>query len=242
MRAILLTSALISGVALSALGCAGEVQSEVTVVPPKPVAQPALPADADGDGVADAADQCPKEREDGAGPLATDGCAAQDADGDGGGAGDRCPTEKETKNGFEDDDGCADELPTVRLSDHHLTLNGEVAFGAFGMLARASEPPLDDLAKWLGEHPEVELVEVAAHVQGAKTPPGNQSASSSRAGTVVDALVKRGVDRGRLQSTGYGDRCKDAAASDGREHVRVAFTVIKQGGQETGAKVGCPES
>ena len=242
MRAILLTSAMAFGLALLAAGCAGEVQSKITVVPPEPIAQPATPDDSDGDGVADASDRCPEEREDGAAPQPSDGCAVKDADGDGVLAGDRCPEAAETKNGFEDDDGCPDELPAVRLLDHRLVLQGEVVFGGFGMLSRAADGPLDDLAKWLAEHPEVELVEVAAHVQGARTPPGNQGASSARAGTVVDALAKRGVDRGRLRATGYGDRCKNAEPGDDRERVRVAFTVLKRGGQETGAKLGCPES
>ncbi len=64
--------------------------------------------DLDVDGVADAADSCPRE----AGPP-PDGCPAP-VDGDGDGLADdsdRCPTEAETINGHEEEDGCPDELP-----------------------------------------------------------------------------------------------------------------------------------
>ncbi len=239
MRTILLRGGVCLTVLLFVGGCAGEVQSKVTVAAAAPIARPAAPTDTDGDGVPDAADKCPAEREDGASPEPEDGCAAKDADGDGVVAGDKCPDKPETKNGFEDEDGCPDEVPAVYLVGQRLKLRAEVAFGGFGMLSRASDPALDDVGKWLADHSEVELLEVAAHVHGAKSPPGNQSASSSRAATVVDALAKRGVDRARLRGAGYGDRCEAKVPGDGREHVAVVFTVVTSGGKKTGAALGC---
>lgn len=76
-------------------------------------APPAAPADADGDGIADADDQCPNEAEDLDGIDDTDGCpdadVAKDSDGDGvADSDDQCPSEPEDKDGFEDDNGCPD--------------------------------------------------------------------------------------------------------------------------------------
>lgn len=69
---------------------------------------PVMPAgpDADGDGVADAADHCPGTMP--GYPVATDGCAADgDADGVADG-GDRCPDTLPLKPGDEvGDDGCS---------------------------------------------------------------------------------------------------------------------------------------
>jgi len=64
--------------------------------------------DVDLDGVADAADACPRVA-----GVPPDGCpAVADSDGDGlANDQDRCPSQPETLNGFDDEDGCPDELP-----------------------------------------------------------------------------------------------------------------------------------
>ncbi len=75
-----------------------------------PAAAPA-PADRDGDGLPDTADQCPTEPEDKNGFEDHDGCpdGARDTDGDGiPDLKDKCPAEAEDANGFEDADGCPD--------------------------------------------------------------------------------------------------------------------------------------
>jgi outer membrane protein OmpA-like peptidoglycan-associated protein len=76
--------------------------------PPPPVDD-----DLDDDGIANAADKCPREPETRNDFEDTDGCPDNaDADGDGIALPlDKCPAIPETKNGFEDEDGCADELP-----------------------------------------------------------------------------------------------------------------------------------
>jgi outer membrane protein OmpA-like peptidoglycan-associated protein len=66
-------------------------------------------ADADGDGITGAADQCPNEAEDKDGFKDDDGCPDPDNDGDGiADANDKCAGEAEDKDGFQDDDGCPD--------------------------------------------------------------------------------------------------------------------------------------
>lgn len=65
--------------------------------------------DRDGDGIEDAADACPTEREDMDGWEDSDGCPEVDNDGDGMLDGvDPCPDEAEDMDGFEDSDGCPD--------------------------------------------------------------------------------------------------------------------------------------
>ncbi|MGE0787039.1 MAG: thrombospondin type 3 repeat-containing protein [Sandaracinaceae bacterium] len=65
--------------------------------------------DSDGDGIEDADDSCPSEREDVDGYEDEDGCPEADNDGDGhDDASDPCPDEAEDMDGFEDTDGCPD--------------------------------------------------------------------------------------------------------------------------------------
>jgi outer membrane protein OmpA-like peptidoglycan-associated protein len=66
-------------------------------------------ADADGDGVPDDRDQCPREPEDHDGWQDDDGCPDPDNDGDGIPDGrDQCPNEPEDRDGYQDADGCPD--------------------------------------------------------------------------------------------------------------------------------------
>ena len=70
---------------------------------------PGKPVDSDADGIADAADKCPRQPEDKDGFEDADGCPDPDNDKDGvADADDRCPNEAEDKDGFEDADGCPD--------------------------------------------------------------------------------------------------------------------------------------
>ncbi|MBA3392582.1 MAG: OmpA family protein [Deltaproteobacteria bacterium] len=76
-----------------------------------PVPDPTPPpvADADRDGVLDAADRCPDEPETVNQLTDDDGCPELDPDGDGVfDAADRCPDDAEDRDGFMDDDGCPD--------------------------------------------------------------------------------------------------------------------------------------
>ena len=74
--------------------------------------------DTDGDGIPDATDNCPREKESVNGYLDTDGCpdtappTSSDADGDGvADSIDVCPAQPETANGYQDNDGCPDTEP-----------------------------------------------------------------------------------------------------------------------------------
>lgn len=84
----------------------------------QPVVVEAKVGDADGDGIADDKDQCPREPEDFDGKKDTDGCPDND-DQDGDGIADdidACPTQPEDRDGDRDTDGCPD-LSTDRDGD-----------------------------------------------------------------------------------------------------------------------------
>ncbi len=81
-------------------------------VAPAPVVEAPRPADRDGDGIADASDKCPDDKEDQKPPMPGDGCPTTDDDGDGVvNASDKCPNEKEDGRPPDASDGCLTRDP-----------------------------------------------------------------------------------------------------------------------------------
>lgn len=84
-----------------------------------------------------------------------------------------------------------------------------------------AKPILDSLIKLLNMYPI--RVELGAHTDSRGTFEYNDWLSQKRAESVVDYLVKHGVDRNRLTATGYGkrvliNRCVDGIPCSEREH------------------------
>jgi hypothetical protein len=85
--------------------------------------------DKDADGIPDASDACPTQKETMNGYQDTDGCpdtapqTSTDSDGDGiVNTNDACPTQAENFNGFQDTDGCPDVLPDTTTTLPPTTL------------------------------------------------------------------------------------------------------------------------
>jgi outer membrane protein OmpA-like peptidoglycan-associated protein len=140
--------------------------------------------------------------------------ARADRDGDGvADADDPCPDGAELMNGYQDDDGCPDDPPRIVIPDVDPATVPKIAFAAGkATIAPTAYPILDELARLLLAHPELELVEVQGHVDGRERGKGLDVA---RAEAVRKALVDRGVDTARLRAKGYGaTRPLDAATTD----------------------------
>jgi outer membrane protein OmpA-like peptidoglycan-associated protein len=63
---------------------------------------------------------------------------------------------------------------------------------------------LEEIADVLKSRQDITSIEVQGHTDNTGTPPHNMRLSTERAQAVVDALVKLGVDPGRLNAKGYG--------------------------------------
>lgn len=93
---------------------------------------------------------------------------------------------------------------------------------------------LDKLVKILNDNPNIEI-ELGSHTDSRGTDAYNQNLSNRRAKSVVDYLVKRGIDKNRLTWKGYGESklvngCKDdvpCSEADHQKNRRTEFTVTK---------------
>lgn len=211
------------------------------------------PLDADMDGIADADDKCPKEKEDGLAPAAKDGCPNLDPDGDKILAdADKCPNEPETMNKFKDEDGCPDKIPTLQLPKQSklakitatkVEISEKVQFGLNSAdILPASTALLDDVAKVLKQNPDVQVIEVGGHASESGDANYNVSLTQRRVDSVVAELVKRGVAKERLVSTGYGFYCPSTAATSAKDNRRVEFTILHRQGKPLDAGRGCDKA
>lgn len=67
-----------------------------------------------------------------------------------------------------------------------------------------SFPALDELANMLNDDPNMQI-ELSSHTDSKGTDDYNMKLSQRRAQSVVDYLVKKGIDKSRLKAQGYGE-------------------------------------
>lgn len=89
---------------------------------------------------------------------------------------------------------------------------------------------LDKVAAFLAEG-TVSLIEISGHTDSDGSDDGNQRLSQSRAQSVVNYLVQKGIDAARLQAAGYGESkpIDTNLTSEGKsKNRRVEFMVLKK--------------
>jgi OmpA-OmpF porin, OOP family len=199
--------------------------------------------DNDKDGIPDKQDRCPNDPEDKDGFEDEDGCPDPDNDKDGiPDLKDRCPDQPETFNGFEDEDGCPDKGKVVIQENNILILDKILFRTGSAEILKDSIPIVDAVATTLIHHPEFTLIEVQGHADVRGDDNLNLRLTQDRSNSVLEALVKKGVNRQSLRAMGYGEFCPlDPAQSVAawEKNRRVEFKVVASGGAPTGVELGC---
>jgi OmpA-OmpF porin, OOP family len=155
--------------------------------------------DADQDGIEDAADKCPTE----AGLVELRGCPAKDSDGDSVADHlDNCPTEK----GVATNAGCpVQQKQLVAIQTGKLEIKESVFFATGkSVIQTRSFKMLDQVAKVLQQHPEVDKVVIEGHTDDRGNAEANRKLSQARAEAVTSYLASKGVDPSRLEAKGFG--------------------------------------
>ena len=196
-----------------------------------------LPPDRDKDGILDADDACP----DVPGVASSDpkkhGCPVVDTDGDGiFDDKDACPNEK----GVADPDPAKNGCPkSVRVAENEIFILEQVQFDTGkATIKPVSDKLLDEVAGVLKEHPEITKLEVQGHTDNKGSAVMNKSLSQARADSVLKALVKRSIDKGRLTAKGYGQDVPVASNDndEGRQkNRRVQFKILEKKGAAVNA-------
>jgi outer membrane protein OmpA-like peptidoglycan-associated protein len=186
--------------------------------------------DADNDGILDEQDSCPNE----AGIAELKGCPAKDTDGDTvADHVDNCPSEA----GPTDNQGCpAKQKQMVAIQQGRIEIKDTVYFNtAKATIQARSFKLLDQVAKVLKEHPELEKIWIEGHTDNEGKPDANLKLSQRRAEAVRNYLIKKGVEPQRLEAKGFGQErpIADNKTAKGRAtNRRVEFlTTPREGAQ-----------
>ena len=155
--------------------------------------------DTDKDSVVDERDACVNEP----GLVELRGCPAKDTDGDTVADHlDNCPAEK----GVPTNAGCpAQQKQMVAIQKGKLEIKEQVFFATGkSVIQSRSFKMLDQVAKVLQQHPEVDKMVIEGHTDDRGNPESNRKLSQARAEAVKGYLVSKGVEPARLEAKGFG--------------------------------------
>ncbi|MDJ0764598.1 MAG: OmpA family protein [Myxococcota bacterium] len=200
--------------------------------------------DNDNDGLLDVNDACPNEPEDMDGYEDLNGCPDPDNDFDRiPDVADACPNEAETYNGKDDEDGCPDQGDVV-LTGTDIRILKKVYFEYdSAVIKEMSFDILDAVAAAIINNPQIDLIEIQGHADERGDDGYNLRLTGDRAAAVVAYLIKKGVERKKLRSAGYGEYCPVAEGQNEaawEKNRRVEFKVISISGEPTGVETACP--
>jgi OmpA-OmpF porin, OOP family len=200
--------------------------------------------DNDKDAILDVDDLCPNDAEDKDKFKDKDGCPDLDNDQDRIlDVDDSCPNKPETYNGFEDKDGCPDR-GSVIIEENQIVILEKIYFETDSAeIQQRSYPIIDAVAATLIGNPQIVKIEIQGHADERGNDDYNLRLTRDRAAAVLEAIVQRGVDRTRMRSGGYGERCpiEDShTASAWEKNRRVEFKIIETEQGPTGVEVVCP--
>ena len=147
---------------------------------------------------------------------------------------DNCPTEA----GPADNQGCPlKQKQQVAIQSGRIQLKDTVYFDtAKATIQKRSYKLLDQVAKVLKEHPELDRVVIEGHTDNQGKPAANVKLSQRRAESVRNFLIQKGIEPQRLEAKGYGQErpIADNKTAKGRAtNRRVEFiTAQREGSQQ----------
>lgn len=171
---------------------------------PKTNGCPPPPPDRDLDGVLDPEDACPEEAGVATQDPKTNGCKPPPPDRDGDtilDSDDACPDHPGARDSDVKKNGC----PAARVEGGQIRITEQVKFAtASARLLPDSDGVLNAVLDVLQKHPEIDKIRVEGHTDNKGNAAVNQILSKNRAAAVADWLIKRGIDKKRIESAGFG--------------------------------------
>ena len=189
------------------------------------------PADRDADGIYDTDDACPDEKGITQKKKEFNGCGP-DVDGDGvSNDDDACPKEPGKASTDPAKHGCP--LAFVKGTEIKITEQVKFKTGKAEIeKGKDSEDILQAVFDVLKAHPEIKKVGIEGHTDNQGKADFNKKLSADRAAAVVAWLVKKGIEKTRLESKGFGQEkpLDSNSTEEGRKNNRrVEFHIVDSG-------------
>jgi outer membrane protein OmpA-like peptidoglycan-associated protein len=182
--------------------------------------------DNDQDGIPDAQDKCPNQP----GPVENGGCPDADRDGDGiVDRLDKCPDEP----GVKEEQGCPKKYKMVVVKKDRIEIKQQIKFatGSAKIVGKDSFEILSEVAQALKDNAQIKKLRIEGHTDSVGNDAGNLRLSQKRADSVMSALIKGGVDPGRMQAVGFGETkpiASNSTATGRQENRRTEFNIQEQ--------------
>ncbi len=209
--------------------------------------------DNDEDGILDSQDGCPDLREDFDSFEDNDGCPELDNDEDGiVDENDKCPNEPETFNRFEDYDGCPDELPITEIIEEPVPIiektesnptyekkirssipneflfeGDELFISNTAKIKSSSSNNLDVIAEQMKSNPSFKW-RIEDHLDNSGLPGELKALSTSRAKSIMNYLVAKGVSQKSFEVVGLANQFPLAPNSTIYGRLKNRRVVIKR--------------
>ncbi len=123
-------------------------------------------------------------------------------------------------------------VPTVKVAEGAIEIGENVYFDSgAATIQERSNPLLDEIARVLGEHPELLRISIEGHTDASGNASDNLKLSQERAQAVMDYLVAKGVEAKRLRAKGFGQSkpIADNETDEGKAaNRRVEFIISKK--------------
>jgi outer membrane protein OmpA-like peptidoglycan-associated protein len=182
--------------------------------------------DNDTDGIPDSQDKCPSE----AGPTDNQGCPDKDRDGDGVvDRLDQCPDE----TGVKEEIGCPKKYKLVVVKKDRIEIKQQIKFatGSAKIIGKDSFEIISEVGQVLRDSPQIKRVRIEGHTDSMGNDSANLRLSQNRANSVMSALLRDGIDPGRLQAVGFGETkpiASNSTSAGRQENRRTEFNLIEQ--------------
>jgi outer membrane protein OmpA-like peptidoglycan-associated protein/tetratricopeptide (TPR) repeat protein len=139
------------------------------------------------------------------------------------------------KNKKENGESLVDEVSSVPFVIEHIYYDFNKAY-----IREDAQAPLAELITVLNENPTI-IVEIGSHTDARGSDRYNQQLSEARAKSVVEYLIKSGVDKSRLTYVGYGETdpsndCVNEVQCSEEDHQRNRRTEFRVIGTVDGKK------
>ena len=119
----------------------------------------------------------------------------------------------------------------MKIDDGKIFIFGKVQFRTGSAeIDKNSDELLDQIAQGLDANTQVKHVRIEGHTDNVGDPGVNQKLSQARAESVKQALIKRHVDGGRLDTRGLGETqpvAPNTSAGGRQKNRRVEFVIVE---------------